>query len=921
MAQLGGGSVTLTVGALRLFDRLSAKEVLERFSSTERGYEAGVRYNFKHHVFEVDCTPAQKEGCLSTFTGVLTDYTAAKVERTTVEDAEDEAPTTEADDAEENFPELAGCSVTCLWQPASEDGSVFVSAAASDEGLMRELAKVTACIVIPRPAETDILIGAESEDVARRALEKLGRLERILTQQHHYVVRHLVEAQQAGRVWLRFFPIKVLGPVLLRTTLVEAGTAFADQLPALCVARIVKEGSEDPGLWRHLAFKKVGDESLNPATWLTRSSSVRAEEGSNMIYVMPEEKKTLIQQWVAEGAKELSDEGEAVPPQLAPAEARGVSTDHLIPQDLQEDPQSEPTSDSNQDACIAPAAKRYGRVRKPRERKPVTVRHASDNESFGDERPVSSFELSTGPGVEATEDDQIFSTSASSDVQPDSDFLASPEPTLTGLPLGYDDFYNTVLDTSDGGENTHQPMRENQIPQDFDRPGARQPSLGSSSPKHGQLLDFSDDDCHGGFTEAHPRGLTLDFSAPPLIPEKPTSPTASREPNGQCGGGADDEPTVTDKLQVSSEVDSRVFRHTMGQQKARGLDEREILSHRTLLKLRASAVEMLELAQSHRGILRLEVEIGRIMLHGIPPKLAKPFTLDEWDSTLAQEGGRATETFTSMLTTSVEDTERIMQLVDADKERLFKQEPSASRIFYEFVCSNQQGEEITVEVNAEDFRYQVRKSSRLYGSAYLHYPKRNWDARLNVVGLAASRRDEEAARALVDNLYVPNDGALPNVFTLVNPKHLQLHYILAKRQIRHPVRNERVALQLTQVQDLVMHHHVSIRGATHASARPAADMVADPSGTRLWYEASLISLDMERAFQENIDLELGEDATWRPEDVLQNSLERLWKCTTDVVTRIDGVGAGNVGPAGLKMPSPSPPPTVAPPKVAKAAFW
>ena len=68
---------------------------------------------------------------------------------------------------------------------------------------------------------------------------------------------------------------------------------------------------------------------------------------------------------------------------------------------------------------------------------------------------------------------------------------------------------------------------------------------------------------------------------------------------------------------------------------------------------------------------------------------------------------------------------------------------------------------------------------------------------------------------------------------------------------------------------------------------------------RLWYEVSLSSSVAEEKFKENLDLELGDFASWTPKEIVEAGvLEDLSLVARDVVTRIDNVGYSNKGPRG-----------------------
>ena len=105
-----------------------------------------------------------------------------------------------------------------------------------------------------------------------------------------------------------------------------------------------------------------------------------------------------------------------------------------------------------------------------------------------------------------------------------------------------------------------------------------------------------------------------------------------------------------------------------------------------------------------------------------------------------------------------------------------------------------------------------------------------------------------------------------------------------------------ISLCITEVQDLYIQHAADSTNLIRARAKPPGQMVHD---NRLWYEVSLSSSVAEEMFKSNIDLELGEVASWTPREMVEAGVfEELSLVARDLVTRIDNVGHWNKGPRG-----------------------
>lgn len=116
---------------------------------------------------------------------------------------------------------------------------------------------------------------------------------------------------------------------------------------------------------------------------------------------------------------------------------------------------------------------------------------------------------------------------------------------------------------------------------------------------------------------------------------------------------------------------------------------------------------------------------------------------------------------------------------------------------------------------------------------------------------------------------------------------------MLRRETRyHAVTQPDIVLHLTEVQQLFVEQ--SNKNELRAFAQPATEMIKQ---NRLWYEVSLSSKYATEKFNENLGLEIGENASWEPQEFIDEGvMENLKLLTAKLVTSIDGIGYANQGP-------------------------
>ena len=351
---------------------------------------------------------------------------------------------------------------------------------------------------------------------------------------------------------------------------------------------------------------------------------------------------------------------------------------------------------------------------------------------------------------------------------------------------------------------------------------------------------------------------------------------------------------------------------TMGQKKGQS-----VTNHAQGVKLYEDQVhEMMNSTLAFSDV-KISVPIGRILVnrHSVHEDYrtrAKPFGVADWPrvtSHLQME-------FTERLTTKSSDASHIIELKLPGGRRLFEEKPLQRSVTYVIQCLTKSSEHIIIEL-FEDGVYAVRSDRVAKGALYWHFPKRAWDACLQVTSqefLCGQYAKEVCCNPLkrtlvtsADTLRLEADTFVKNIEVTQGTAGLsmslsskgsnfQVQSVTLRREIVHTaVTVPDLQLNIIEVQALSVGQSTANTELFVATLTPADQMIADQ---RLWWEASITSQHASKVLRESETLEIGEKATWIPEAILNcGVVEDMHELVKDIVFRIDQVGIGNKGPA------------------------
>ncbi|KAI9652550.1 MAG: hypothetical protein M1829_001510 [Trizodia sp. TS-e1964] len=269
------------------------------------------------------------------------------------------------------------------------------------------------------------------------------------------------------------------------------------------------------------------------------------------------------------------------------------------------------------------------------------------------------------------------------------------------------------------------------------------------------------------------------------------------------------------------------------------------MKNSVLKKLHKPLISMLQNAQTFEGSVFFAINIGRVLLEN----LHKDFMLEP-------------------LTSSGDGIDFVSNLKVAKTTRMFEPAPYDWGISYEFMCIDLRSE---IDISLKDPDDPLFRS--IAENLYIPY-----------VTFNMSHRSESQITKQLD--FRPNLSSL-EILTKSVDKNLDIRSVRLKRHLRYLSTQEpNIVLNIIENQDLAL--GMNNDGWTRAIALPTEDMKQD---NRIWFTASITSIVAEEKLKGNCNLELGEAATWNPNEFLDERIvESMYNVAKEVVKRIDSVG-------------------------------
>jgi len=466
---------------------------------------------------------------------------------------------------------------------------------------------------------------------------------------------------------------------------------------------LTSEASALPALWDEFKFKRIGVESHYPVTLSKEPESISVpddETGSGSTGASIK-KAEMVNQWVQEGSSEVLDpflpvQGDSKTIVSFTGKAGGSDT-HTKATNMSSYAAA-PSADMEQPRRPPSPRKRFGKVRKPKggaavgrlESRDTLSEDPSDvnlmdqakvvTEGVRPDREIVRNILSGSShfGSPATVTESRSTDEPNMDSMLSQPSIVAPEilpPYVEPVPEGV--IQDQSLTQPPEWEKRHAhgtgvgrlvdvpPL--SYTPRDVTHAHGFESTIdnvfmdGRSAPSQEliSLLDTAEEEYPKLSTPLNPLGaITTPLVERPAAPLKPILQlrivnteklglaSSSSAESATSKSKADN--TLSENLQTSNELETRKFRHTMGQQKPAPKKEKAVNGSSTketraskpdksnFKRLNAAAEDILERAMYFHGQVKLEVKIGRIMMENVPNQFKKMhFHVNEWPAIFA----------------------------------------------------------------------------------------------------------------------------------------------------------------------------------------------------------------------------------------------------------------------------------------------
>ncbi|KAK4238014.1 hypothetical protein C8A03DRAFT_15480 [Achaetomium macrosporum] len=272
--------------------------------------------------------------------------------------------------------------------------------------------------------------------------------------------------------------------------------------------------------------------------------------------------------------------------------------------------------------------------------------------------------------------------------------------------------------------------------------------------------------------------------------------------------------------------------------------------------------------------------------------------------------------FTKVLSTYASDIEDMINIKVKDT-RIWEEKPSRAWTIYSFHCSLRSTENLgrfIVDIvddgtSSDAFFYSIRlQNDFLDGDLpmpiYIHAIRRHWDLRVVVSHVKPSvlEQYEAFAKSLQQTLTIERDDKSPPVlkFAVHTSFAVKVDEVRVQVKWRHVSLENNSALEITEVNQFEIQPYSDLvypsgnewegKCARDWSQRTKREMRSKGEFSR-WYEAAVVSLELEELCQQNSTLKLGEKASWDVQDLKARGVfASLYGPALQMVKEMDHVG-------------------------------
>ncbi|ESZ90376.1 hypothetical protein SBOR_9233 [Sclerotinia borealis F-4128] len=258
--------------------------------------------------------------------------------------------------------------------------------------------------------------------------------------------------------------------------------------------------------------------------------------------------------------------------------------------------------------------------------------------------------------------------------------------------------------------------------------------------------------------------------------------------------------------------------------------------------------------------------------------------------------------FTEIVTKLEADAIFLSNLENKEGSRLWSEKSTEWKVTYEFMCEELPTKKIfTIEIDAETFETHI-VVLRKFGEIEVHGTVRHWDLKLAVEGIEDEEeiRDnwpgyDNLATEIQRTLYIPPGNEKPN-HALKIPKQITERFLIHQLKIRKTRTfdslDRKSKLHITEV-DKSCGHELLVKDQgmfVYIFQEEKKDLDMEIN----WQEVSITSVVMNDLLQQNMKLELGEEASWTLQDLAVKKVSNTFIHPACVMlAQMDGVGFYN----------------------------
>ncbi|KAK3300103.1 uncharacterized protein B0H64DRAFT_448155 [Chaetomium fimeti] len=344
-------------------------------------------------------------------------------------------------------------------------------------------------------------------------------------------------------------------------------------------------------------------------------------------------------------------------------------------------------------------------------------------------------------------------------------------------------------------------------------------------------------------------------------------------------------------------------------------------------EIHAAMVNLLSMGPYRRGKVEVRAEIGRIVLEKVD-KTGLAFNNEStpsqgWEKAMLLErlktdfGGHQNIHFTKILSAYAPNIEDMIN-TEKDGVRLWEHKPSCASTTYSFYCGLRSDKHIfPFFVDIEDdgtlstelsYSVRVHSSRRDWDTPmpiYVHAICRHWDLRIVTCHVKTDELETACgffARDLMQSLSIlrNENGALELQFAVPSTSPADVREVRVLTKWRYSSVDQKSTLEITEVQQMKTEPYsegpyskASWNSYEGRRARPWSQrMTKDSKGeVARWYEAAVLSVELEDICRQNALLRVGTKADWDAEDLgARGVFSAVYGPALQMVRAMDHVG-------------------------------